>query len=95
MITYEATTLIDTAPKVAWAAIVDGPSYADWDSGIALLQGEANAGTKDKIESETSPGKKFPIKITEFDTAQSMVIAVRPVQRCAFVLHASRGRARR
>lgn len=52
--------------------MIDGANYTAWDSGITFLDGEVGVGANIKIESETSPGQKYPLKFTEFDAPKSM-----------------------
>jgi hypothetical protein len=46
---------------------------AQWDSGVQKVDGRVAPGEKIKVVSEANPGRAFPVKVTEFEPARSMV----------------------
>jgi hypothetical protein len=71
MKSYEASTVIDAAPDAVWAALTDGGAYGQWDSG-ARVEGRIAPGERLKVTSEASPGRAFPITVTEFEAPRRM-----------------------
>jgi hypothetical protein len=71
MKSYEASTVIDAAPDAVWAVLTDGGAYGEWDSG-ARVEGRIAPGERLKVTSEASPGRAFPIKVTEFEAPRRM-----------------------
>lgn len=71
-ISYEATVAVNAPPEALWSVMTDGARYTEWDSGITLIEGKVQPGAKITIASETSPGQKFPVTVTEFDAPKAM-----------------------
>jgi hypothetical protein len=69
---YEATATIEAGPEAIWAILVDAPGYAEWDSGVVRVEGHIAFGEKIKVVSEASPGRTFPVKVTELTPHQHM-----------------------
>jgi len=72
MKSFEATATINAEPDVIWQILVDGAHVADWDSGVERVEGNIAAGETIKVYSKVSPGRAFPVKVTEFRPAASM-----------------------
>jgi hypothetical protein len=69
---YRATADIDADPQRIWAILIDGSSYADWDSGLVRLEGRVAPGEKLKLYPEINPDRGFPVKVTGFEPNRSM-----------------------
>ena len=69
---YRAGATIDAPPEAVWAILVDGPNYANWDSGVVRVEGRIASGEKIKVVSEANPGRAFPVKVTQFVAAERM-----------------------
>jgi hypothetical protein len=72
MRSYEASSVINAAPDRIWAILVDGAHYPDWDSGVVSVDGSIAAGQTIKVVSAASPGRTFPVTVSEFSPARSM-----------------------
>lgn len=72
MKSYEATALIAAEPAAIWAILTDGPAYAQWDSGVERVEGRIAPGETIKVFAKVSPGRVFPVKVTEFTPGQMM-----------------------
>ena len=69
---YRAGATIRATPEAVWAILVDAPSYSSWDSGVVRVEGRIAAGEKIKVIPEVTPGRAFPVKVTELVAPQRM-----------------------
>jgi len=69
---YEASSVIKADPDQIWPVLVDGASYADWDSGVDRVEGRIAPGEKIKVYVHVNPGKAFPVKVAEFQPNRMM-----------------------
>ncbi len=72
---YEASVAIDAPPETVWALLTDASRFGDWDSGIERVDGTITLGEKIKVHSEVSPGRAFPVEVTELARPERMVWA--------------------
>jgi len=72
MRSYESSATIDASPDAIWAVLTDGPAYAAWDSGVERVEGTIAPGETIKVYSEVSPGRAFPVKVTEYRAGERM-----------------------
>ena len=70
---YEATSTIKADPTAIWAVLTDAAGYPRWDSGIERVEGRIAAGEKIKVYAAVSPGRAFPLRVTEFEPGRRMV----------------------
>lgn len=63
---YSVTRSINAAPETIWGILMDGPSYVEWDPRMERLEGSIAPGETIKVFSKLSPGRAFPVKVTEF-----------------------------
>jgi hypothetical protein len=73
MKTFRIKTLINAPAERIWALLTDAPAYASWNTAIERLDGRIGPGEKLKIYAKLSPGRAFPVRVTEFDRNQRMV----------------------
>src|SRR5262245_3827449 len=69
---YEAESMIDAGPEDIWTVLVDGAGYASWDSGVERVEGRIAPGATIKVFSKVSPGRAFPVRVTEFEPGRRM-----------------------
>jgi hypothetical protein len=69
---FETETTIDAPPDAVWAVLADTRGWADWDSGVIEVEGEARQGERIKIRSELNPKKAYPVKVVELDAPRRM-----------------------
>jgi hypothetical protein len=69
---FEASSTISAAPDRIWSILTDGAHYPDWDSGVVKVDGTIAPGETIKVVSSVSPGRTFPVKVTEFEPDRSM-----------------------
>ena len=53
--------------------LTDAAAYPQWDSGVERVEGTIAQGARIKVFSEVSPGRAFPVKVTELDPPRRMV----------------------
>jgi hypothetical protein len=73
MKTFAATTVIDAAPETVWRILTDGAGWLSWNPTIEKLEGEISAGAKVKVYAKVSPGRAFPVRVSEFVPPRLMV----------------------
>jgi hypothetical protein len=72
MRSYEAGADIRADADTVWAILTDAAGYPTWDSGVERVEGRIGPGEKIKVVSEASPGRAFPVEVTEFSPGRSM-----------------------
>jgi hypothetical protein len=69
---FSATTTIEASPETVWAILTDAPGYPEWDPGVDRIEGTIAAGEKITAYTKLSPGRAFPVTVTEFMPGQRM-----------------------
>ncbi len=69
---YESSASIAASPEAIWSTLVDAAAYPAWDSGVERVEGRIAPGETIKVYSKVSPGRAFPVKVTEFTAGRSM-----------------------
>jgi hypothetical protein len=69
---YKATTVINESPAKIWSILIDVSTYPAWDSYCEKIEGRVALGQKIKAFSKLSPGRAFPVKVTELVPNQKM-----------------------
>ena len=69
---YSATTTINASPETIWAILTNAASYPEWDPNAERIEGRIGPGEKITAFTKLSPGRAFPVKITEFVPGQKM-----------------------
>ena len=69
---YETSTTIDAPAERVWEILSDTGTWADWDSGVVEVEGEAALGARIKIRSELNPKRAYPVKVTELEPNRRM-----------------------
>ena len=70
---YSATTTIEASPDTIWAILTDASGYPEWDPGVDRIEGHIAPGEKITAYTKLSPGRAFPVEVTEFVPGQKMV----------------------
>ena len=73
---YESSAIIEASPDEVWDVLTDADGLAAWDSGIERVEGHIALGQKIKLYSEVSPGRAFPLRVTELSRPERMVWSV-------------------
>jgi hypothetical protein len=69
---FEATALIEANPTEIWSILTDAPNLSNWDSGVERVEGRIAPGETIKVFSKVSPGRAFPVKVTDFSPPRTM-----------------------
>ncbi len=73
MKSYDASETIHATPDAIWAILTDAQGYTQWDSGVERVKGRIGLGERITMESKASPGRAFPVRVTEFEPGRRMV----------------------
>lgn len=69
---YRASTTILASPERIWAILTDGTAYPEGEPNTVRIEGRIAPGEKLTAFSTLSPGRAFPVRVTEFVPAQRM-----------------------
>lgn len=69
---YKATAIINQSPAKIWSILTDVSAYPAWDPYCDKIEGRVALGQKIKAFSKLSPGRAFPVKVTELVPNQKM-----------------------
>lgn len=69
---YETSTMIDAPPEAVWAVLANAEAYPSWDSGVERVDGAIAPGARIKVFSELSPGRAFPVTVSDLEENRRM-----------------------
>jgi len=69
---YRVTTTIEASPETIWAVLTNAAGYPEWDPGVERIEGQIAPGEKITAFTKLSPGRAFPVKVTEFVPGRKM-----------------------
>ena len=69
---FSASTTIEACPENIWAILTDASAYPEWDPGVDRIEGRIAPGEKITAFSKLSPGRAFPVKVSEFVPGRKM-----------------------
>lgn len=72
---FSATTTIHASPEAIWAILTDPAGYPEWDPNAERIEGRIAAGEKITAYTRLSPGRAFPVTVTEFVPGKRMTWA--------------------
>ena len=72
MKTFSVSRTIDAPPATVWEILTDGKRYPEWDPGVERVEGRIASGESIRVFTKLSPGRAFPVRVTEFLPAQRM-----------------------
>ena len=64
--------MIAASPDRIWAILTDGAAYPEWEPNTVRIDRRIGLGEKLTAFSKLSPGRAFPVKVTEFVPGQKM-----------------------
>lgn len=73
MKSYQVTTLIEASPMAIWAVLTDAARYPEWSSGVERVEGQIAPRARISVYSQVSPGRAFPVTVTELQPGRQMV----------------------
>jgi len=69
---YSATTTINAPPETIWAILTDAAAYPAFDPSCERIEGKIAVGEKIRAFTKLSPGRAFPVKVTEIAPGERM-----------------------
>lgn len=72
MKTFQAATTINASPDTVWSILTDAAGYPSWDPYAERIEGRIAPGQKIKAFTKLSPGRAFPVTVTEFTPGRKM-----------------------
>ena len=73
MKSFAVSTLIHATPAAVWAILTDGSKWTAWNPTVEKLEGEILPGGRLKVFTKLSPGRAFPVRVSEFTAPERMV----------------------
>jgi hypothetical protein len=73
MKSFSTTIEIQSSPETVWAILTNGAAWTNWNSTIDKVEGTIAPGEKITVFSKVSPGRAFPLKVSEYVPGQRMV----------------------
>jgi hypothetical protein len=73
MKSFATSIRIRARPETVWALLTDAAGYPQWNSTVEKIDGRIAPGEKMTVHAKASPGRAFPLKVTEFVPSQRMV----------------------
>jgi hypothetical protein len=64
---------IQAPPDTIWQILTDLPNWTQWNSTIERTAGHIERGAKVTVFVKQSPGRAFPLRVTELDAQHRMV----------------------
>jgi hypothetical protein len=73
MKTFQASTSIGATTDAIWEILTDASNYTAWNKTVDRVEGRIAHGEKVTVYARLSPGRAFPVKVTEFVPGRKMV----------------------
>ncbi len=73
MKSFETSTRINAPADRLWALLTDAPAYPSWNTTVDRVDGQIAPGKKITVHAKISPGRAFPVKVTDFVPNERMV----------------------
>ena len=70
---FQVSTTISANIDAIWQILTDASHYTDWNTTVDKVEGRIAAGEKITFHAKVSPGRAFPVKVTEFVPGEKMV----------------------
>jgi hypothetical protein len=69
---YSVKRTINAAPQRVWEILTDGSRFQEWDPGVERVEGNIREGESIRIFTKLSPGRAFPVRVSEFAPPRRM-----------------------
>ena len=73
MKTFSTSVVINASPQSIWEILTDSSKWTQWNTTIDKIEGKIAPGEKITVYAKASPGRAFPLKVTEFVPGERMV----------------------
>jgi hypothetical protein len=64
---------IKASPERIWEILTDASRWLEWNTTINRIEGKIAPGEKVTVYSKVSPGRAFPLRVSEFNPSKRMV----------------------
>jgi hypothetical protein len=75
MKSFQVSTSVRASTDTIWKILTDASNYTTWNRTIDKVEGRIASGEKVIVHTKLSPGRAFPVKVTEFIPGKKMVWA--------------------
>lgn len=72
MKTFQTSASIRATPEAIWEILTDATRYRTWNTTVTKVEGRIAKGEKVTVHAKLSPGRPFPVKVTEFIPGRKM-----------------------
>ncbi|HEX3376422.1 MAG TPA: SRPBCC domain-containing protein [Candidatus Acidoferrales bacterium] len=69
---FKASTSIQAPAEKIWSVLTNVSAWPEWDPNCEKVEGQAVLGNKLKVFTKLSPGRAFPVKVTELTPNRKM-----------------------
>jgi hypothetical protein len=73
MKTFQTSIHISASPSRVWGILTDLSHWTSWNTTVEKVTGQAALGAKVTVYAKASPGRAFPLKVTEIEAPRRMV----------------------
>jgi hypothetical protein len=72
MKTFQTSIEIAGSADAVWSLLTDAARYAEWNSTVDRVEGAIVPGGTVTVHAKISPGRTFPVRVTQFDAPRRM-----------------------
>ena len=73
MKSFHTAILIDAPVSRVWSLLTDLPNWPRWNTTVDKVEGSIGLGSRVTVYAKASPGRAFPLKVSELDPPNRMV----------------------
>ncbi len=70
---FETKITIQASAEAIWALLTDAPGWPSWNPTVDRVEGTISPGQKITVHAKISPGRAFPVTVSEFIPNEKMV----------------------
>ena len=70
---FQVSTVIGATTNAIWGILTDASQYTIWNTTVDKVEGRIALGESVTVHSKLSPGRAFPVKVTESVPGKKMV----------------------
>jgi hypothetical protein len=70
---FETKIIIHAPAEAVWALLTDAPNWTAWNPTVDRIEGTIAPGQKVTVHAKISPGRAFPVTVSEFVPNEKMV----------------------
>ena len=70
---FSTSTIIRSSAQTIWSILTDAPRWTDWNPTVDKVEGTIAPGEKITVYAKASPGRAFPLEVSEFHPTDRMV----------------------